>query len=191
MAPVGGRDERRPTEPIRPREIRIGAEHLLEDVDEPRLPGGEERVRPGGILPVDVGARVDQRADDVGVAAVGGVRDGRPPVRVGVVGVGAGVEQAPHLVDVARGRRRDERARRWRRPGRLVARARRDDEHRERDERRERHVTYRHSGLLRLSVGRARSLSPFLRGLVRSTLSACGGTAVRDATRPSTGFRAG
>ena len=144
VAPVGGRDEGRPTEPVRPREVGIGAEHLLEDVDEPRLPGREERVRAGGVLAVDVGARVDQRADDVGVAAVGGVRDGRPPVRVGVVGVRAGVEQAPNLVGVAGRRRRDERAGRWRSPGGLVARARGDEERGERDERGEHHVTFRH-----------------------------------------------
>ena len=65
VAAVCRRDQRRAAEPVRPRQIGVGAKHLAQHLDIARLSDRQQRVGAGVILEVDVGAGVDEGANDV------------------------------------------------------------------------------------------------------------------------------
>ena len=101
VAAVGRRDQSGAAEAVGAGHVGVGAEHLLQHVDVAGLADGQERVRAGLVLEIDVRARVDERADDRGRACVGRCGDRRPVALAAVVGRGTAPEQIVHRLQVA------------------------------------------------------------------------------------------
>ena len=101
---VGRRDQRGAAEAVGAREVGIAAEHLAQHVDVAGLADGEERVRAGLVLEVDVRSRVHERTDDRGRARIRRCGDRRPVALAAVVGRGAAPEQVVHRLQVTTAR---------------------------------------------------------------------------------------
>ena len=112
VAAVGGWDQRGAAEAVGTGDIWLGAEDLAQHLHIAGLADGEECVRAGLVLEVDVGSRVHERADDRGRAGVRRCGDRRPVAFAAIVGRRSVVEQPKHLVQVASPGRARELARR-------------------------------------------------------------------------------